>query len=301
MSVEITKNFVDMYSANLDTLLRQRGSKLRAFVTVEMIKGKQAFFDQIGKVASNGKNSRHEDIKYSNTEHARRMVTTALRYASDLIDGDDKIRMLTDPSSEYAAAQADALGADLDDIILTAMLGTAYTGTTGGTQVSFDSTNMKVANNVREAGVSDAAYGLNVAKLRRAKAIFDKYEVPKEERFVGVNAAAMESLLGTTKATSADYNMVKSLVQGDMDTFVGFKFVDTQRIQNDGTYDKIPFWHKRGCKLALGQDLRVDMTYVKTKVGQPLQVYSDIDMGATRMQEPMIGYIECKADAGPGG
>ncbi len=94
---------------------------------------------------------------------------------------------------------------------------------------------------------------------------------------------------------------MKALVNGQVDTFMGFKFIKTQRLATDGSgYDKVPFWHRKGLKLALGQDLRVSMDYIKTKVSQPLQVYSDIDLGATRMQEKLVGYIECHTSAGPG-
>src|SRR5688572_12360218 len=102
MSIEITTHFVDQYRANLDTLVRQHGSRLRGAVLVERINGKQAFFDQIGETTTNEQSGRHQDIEYSNTEHRRRMVTTILAYSADLVDGADKIRMLSDPSSEYA-------------------------------------------------------------------------------------------------------------------------------------------------------------------------------------------------------
>lgn len=300
MSVEITTHFVDMYRANLDTLVRQHGSRLRGAVMVERITGKQAFFDQIGETTVNEQSGRHQDIQYSNTEHRRRRVTTILAYASDLVDGADKIRMLSDPSSEYAKAQADAIGKKIDDVILTAMLGTAYAGVDGTTQIAYD-TNNTVAVTVREPGVSSANYGLNVAKLRRANAILDAYEVPEGDRFIACNARQRESLLATTKATSSDYAAVKALVNGDIDTFMGFKFLKSQRLSVDGAgYDKVPFWHRNGMKLALGQDLRVDMSFIKTKVSQPLQIYSDIDLGATRMQEKLVGYIECHASNGPG-
>lgn len=300
MSVEITTAFVDQYRANLDTLVRQQGSRLRGCVLIERINGKQAFFDQIGETTVIEQSGRHQDIEYSNTEHRRRRLTTILAYSSDLVDGADKIRMLSDPSSEYAKAQADAIGKKIDDVILAAMLGTAYTGVDGTTTTAYDTANT-VAVTVREPGVSSSNLGLNVAKLRAANRILDANEVPEEGRYIGVNARQRESLLASTKATSSDYANVKALVNGQIDQFMGFTFVKTQRLATDGSgYDKVPFWHKSGMKLGLGQDLRVDMSYIKTKVSQPLQVYSDIDLGATRMQEKLVGYVECHTSNGPG-
>jgi hypothetical protein len=300
MSVNITTAFVDQYRSTLEQLVRQKGSKLRGSVLVEMINGKQAFFDQIGETTVNEQSGRHQDIEYSDTEHKRRRVTTILAYSSDLVDGADKIRMLTDPSNEYAEAQADAIGKKIDTTILTAMLGTAYTGVDGTTSTAYDTANT-VAVTVREPGVASGNYGLNVAKLRNAKRILDANEVDPSDRYLAYNARQMESLLATTKATSADYATVKALVQGDIDTFMGFKFEHSERVQQDDSgYDKLPFWQKKGVKLALGQDLRVSMDYIRTKVSHPLQVYSDIDLGATRMQEKLVGYIECHTSNGPG-
>ncbi len=299
MSIEITTHFVDQYRAALETLVRQRGSRLRGAVMTERINGKQAFFDQIGETTVNEQASRHQDIEYSNTEHRRRRVTTILAYTSDLIDGADKIRMLSDPSNEYAMAQADAIGKKIDDVIIAAMVGTAFTGVDGSTSTAYD-TNNQVAITVREPGVSSASYGLNVAKLRAANRILDANEVPEDERYIAVNARQRESLLATTKATSSDYAAVKALVNGQIDTFMGFKFIKTQRLPLSGSDDRVVFWHRKGMKLALGQDLRVDMSYIKTKVSQPLQVYSDIDLGATRMQEKLVGDIICHTSNGPG-
>lgn len=300
MSIQITTAMIDGYTGEVDILLRQSGSKLRPYVMSQPIKGKRDFFEQVGASSTRAKTTRHQDIEYGNTEHARRSVAAVVRYAADLIDSDDRARILFDPANEYAMAQADALGADWDDIIITAMHGIAYTGADGTTQTAYD-TGMTVANNVREPGVSDAAYGLNVAKLRRAKKLMDVRHVAKEDRYIGVNGAAMESLLGTTRATSADYANVKALVNGDIDTFLGFKFVDCQRLVSDGTYDQIPYWHKSGVKVGIHQDVSSRMDYVTQKVARVLQVHTWFDIGATRMQEGKVGLIECHPTNGAGG
>ena len=55
---------------------------------------------------------------------------------ADLIDNQDKVRTLIDPTSSYAIAAAYALGRAVDDEIITAVTGTAYTGETGSTSTS---------------------------------------------------------------------------------------------------------------------------------------------------------------------
>ena len=61
MSVNITTSFVEQYSANVSMLAQQTGSKLRSAVDVESVRGKNAFFDQIGVTAAQLKTSRHSD------------------------------------------------------------------------------------------------------------------------------------------------------------------------------------------------------------------------------------------------
>ena len=47
---------------------------------------------------------------------------------ADLIDSQDRVRTLIDPTSSYAIAAAYALGRAVDDEIIAACTGTAYTG-----------------------------------------------------------------------------------------------------------------------------------------------------------------------------
>ena len=61
MSVNITTSFVEQYSANVSLLAQQTGSKLRSAVDVESVRGKNAFFDQVGVTAAQLKTSRHSD------------------------------------------------------------------------------------------------------------------------------------------------------------------------------------------------------------------------------------------------
>ena len=61
MSVNITTSFVEQYSANVSMLAQQTGSKLRSAVDVESVRGKNAFFDQVGVTAAQLKTSRHSD------------------------------------------------------------------------------------------------------------------------------------------------------------------------------------------------------------------------------------------------
>ena len=125
MSIQVTTAFVEQYSANVQHLVQQDGSKLRGSVREESVTGKNAFFVQIGATAAQRRTSRHSDTPRVDTPHARRRVSLEDFDWADLIDNEDKVRMLIDPTSDYARAAAMAMGRAMDEVLIDAPLGTA--------------------------------------------------------------------------------------------------------------------------------------------------------------------------------
>ena len=204
MSSQITTAFVQQYSANLQHLSQQKGSRLRGAVRVEAVRGKQAFFDQIGSQSASVRTTRAADTLLNDTPHARRMVTLADYEVADLIDDQDKLRMIVDPTSSYAQAQAFAIGRSMDDVIITAATGDAKTGETGGT-----TTALPAGQKVSVSEGAAASAGLNIGKLRETKYILDNNDVdPSIPRFFVCGPKQIQDLLEDTNITSSDYNTV---------------------------------------------------------------------------------------------
>lgn len=300
MSLQITTAFVEQYKGNVAHLAQQKGSRLRNAVSVESVVGKTAFFEQIGQVAARVRTSRHSDTPRMDTPHARRRVALVDYDWADLVDQEDKVRMLIDPASQYAQAAAWAMGRAMDDAIIANALGTASTGVDGSTSVAYDTT-MTVGIQVRDPGVTAGNYGLNVAKLLTAKENLDRNDVdPEEERYIALPARQVTSLLSGTKTTSADYNTVKALVEGKIDTFCGFKFIRTQRTTLDGSSnDNVMYWAKSGIKLGLGKDATARISERDDK-NYATQVFYSMIIGATRMEECKVGIITCHPTGGYG-
>jgi hypothetical protein len=287
MSTSVTTAFVQQYSANVQMLSQQMGSRLRDTVRVENITGKNAFFDQVGVATAQLRTTRHADTPQIDTPHARRRVSLADYEYADLIDDQDKVRMLIDPTSSYAQAAAAAMGRAMDDVIISAALGTAFTGETGSTSTAFSSDN-QIAN-----GSAD----MSVAKLRQAKKLLDLADVdPSIPRYIAVGPNQVEALLGDTNVTSSDFNTVKALVQGDVDTFMGFKFIVTNRLSFASNIRSCFAWAEDGIALGIGKDVsaRIDERADK---GYATQVYYCMSVGATRMEESKIVQIDCDESA----
>ena len=283
MSTQITTAFVNQFSSNVSMLSQQMGSLLRGSVDTESVTGEKAFFDQIGESAAIARTSRHGDTPLVETPHSRRMVTLTTYEWADLIDDSDKVRMLIDPTSSYARAAAAAMGRAMDDTIITALGGAAKTGKEGTTSTAFPS-GQKIAH---------GSAGLTVAKLVSAKKLLDTQSVdPSIPRYIVVSPEQIEDLLNTTSVTSSDFNTVKALVQGDVDTFVGFKFITSNRLNDDGTSRLCYAWAQDGCKLAVGKDVmaRIDERSDKS---YSTQVFYCATFGSTRMEEDKVVEIAC--------
>ena len=276
MSSQITTAFVQQYSANIQMLSQQMGSLLRDKVRLESVTGKNAFFDQVGSVTAVVKTSRHSDTPQIDTPHARRRVSLADYEFADLIDQQDKVRLLIDPTSSYAQAAAMAMGRAMDDVIISAALGTASTGETGtGTETV-------------QTGVVKGTSGLTVAKLISAKDLLDKADVdPSIPRHIIVGPEQLGNLLGDSEVTSSDFNTVKALVRGELDSYLGFKFTVSNRLPKTGNDRTCIAYAQDGLLLGIGKDIsarideRADKSYAT-------QVYYCQTIGATRMESAKV-------------
>ena len=256
------------------------------------------FIDQIGQVAAVKKTTRHADTPQSDTPHKRRNLKLETYHWADLIDNDDKVRMLIDPTSDYANAAAWAMGRAIDEAIVTAALGSAYTGETGATAVSLPAT---------QVIDSTCSSKFTFDKLREVKRMFDKCDAPSEGRVIVLSAQQLDDLLSETKVTSADYASAKALVRGELDTFMGFKFVQLNAKNSSGdlilpdvtsTGDTVIgrsclAFQFDGIKLGIGQDIVGKITERDDKCFAT-QVYYEMSIGAVRMQEELVVQINCK-------
>jgi len=292
MSTQITVAFVEDYTNNLEMLSQQMGSKLRKCVDVETKTGDKFFFDQVGEVEAEEKTSRHGDSPFTEVPHARRSCTPRDFHCGDYIDKLDKLKMLIDPTSKYAQAFAYALGRQMDDFIIEAATGTAYTGHTGTTATTLP-TAQKIA-----VDLSGANEGLTVSKVRKAKSKFGVNEVDEEnplnKLWFAWSQVQQDDLLATTEVTSSDYNSVQTLVQGTVNSFLGFEFVRTQRLAHNASTDiRTCFaFAESGIKLGLGADIQVEMAKRPDK-SFAMYVYSCMSGGATRMEEDKVVQILC--------
>lgn len=281
----ITEAMVKQFGSNVEFLVQQKGSRLRSGVRVETgIVGEDAFFEQLAETAAVKKTVRNADTPLVKSDHRRRRVSMFDFEWADLVDKADKLKLIIDPENSYAINAAWALGRAIDDEIITSFNATASTGKTGSTNTALPSSQQ----------VLPAAVGLTIGKLRQAKEILDAADVdPDEPRFIVVAPAQMTDLLETTEVTSSDFNTVRALVQGQLDTFLGFKFIISNRLPANTTADgRLNFaWAMNGMLLAIAMDMQ---TRIEERADKSFsnQVFLSMGIGTTRMQEEKVVEID---------
>jgi hypothetical protein len=273
----------------------------------ETQKGKTESFDQIGPTAAVKNTSRHADTPLISTPHDRRVVTLNDYDWADLIDQQDKVKMLIDPAGAYQQNAKNAFGRSIDDEIIAALRGTAYAGEDGTTAIVLPATQKLVPT------TGSAVSKFNVDALLAIKKKFDDADIDDdEEKFIAISSQQLQDLLGTTQVTSSDYNNVKALVEGKVDTFMGFKFIRTQRLPKGSapTFDQatgvvgsgsnamtnarsVLAWAKSGIVQSTGMDIVADVGPRRDK-RMATQVYLMMSVGAVRMEEVKVVEALCK-------
>ena len=291
MSTQITTAFVQQYSSNVQLLMQQKGSVLEQFVSKVDVKGEYRYVDQVGKAIAQLRTTRHGDTPLSNTPHSRRRLELNDWEYADLIDDEDRIRTLIDPTSAYVMAAAMAMGRAKDKEIIDAIMGTAKAGKQGGTDVSFDSNNI----------IADDSKGFTFDKLREAKRILDKNCVPNDgRRVIALSANQLSDLLSETKVTSSDYAAAQALVRGEITEFMGFRFVQVNG-QRDASNDllvvsssvrKCLAWHPDCVVLGVGRDVSCEINKRPDK-SNATQIDFKMSIGATRLEEGGCVEIDC--------
>lgn len=222
MSIQIPDSYVEQFSAQVHLLAEQRMSRLRNTVRLEPVTGESAAFERVGGIdAPNEIAELHGDTPLNNTPHSRRWAFMKDYDVADLIDKQSRVRLLIDPDSVYTMRHAGTMGRGVDDSIISALGGSAAEGKSGtSTQALPDA--QKIAH---------GSTGLTIAKLIQTKEKLDAAEVDEFiPRFFVCGSRQMRDLLEDDKVTSRDFNTVQALVRGEIDTFLGFRFIRSERL-----------------------------------------------------------------------
>jgi len=277
MAVSISNAFVTLFDSEVKQAYQ--GQRALAGLTRERtVEGSTVKFPKIGKGTASIRVPQTDVVPMSTT-YSQVTATMEDYIAAEYSDIFNQAKVNFQDRAELVQVVSGAIGRRMDQVVIDALAASSGTNT--------------VSNDI---GGTDT--NLNVAKLRAAKKAMDAKNVPAEGRVIIAHANNMDSLLAETAVTSSDFNTVKALVTGEVNTFLGFRFVsigdrDEGGLAIDGSSDRIVYAFHRdamGLGIGMGQTSRVDYIPEKTS----FLVASMFSAGSVAIDAEGITKITCR-------
>lgn len=250
MSQKIDAVFQIAYDAEVKRAYGQNGLLQNTVYSKTGVVGKSINFRKKGK----GMATQHipgNDRVAMNVDYSQVECVLSDWDAYDYVDKFDMKKVNFSEIQELAEVAGDALGLRKDQIIIDAL------------NAGYDTVNMKVGTTGTDLTVDTLVAGVT---------LLNKNGVENKDRFFIHTAKQLQDLLGSTSVTSSDYNSVKALVRGEVDTFLGMKFIMIADRDEGGlptannNADYVGFiYHKRAVGFALGQDVQTEMSWLADK------------------------------------
>ncbi len=298
----ISDHYITQFTGNVELMLQQKQPRLLSAVDSAAYAGEKAqVVKQFGEVTmsvigSGGNAGEYRgDTVFDDIEHFNRWIFPTDFKVALPVAKEEEIRQMGDPRSPYTEACRAAYARQVDDVIIAAATNEAKTGRYDDLRNTPLPAEQIIDFDYVPEGPA-AASGLTVDKLIKAKEVLIAAgNDPGEPRFLACSERQLSDLLRSTQVQSTDYNTVKALVRGEVDTFMGFKFISTERLlATTGTPDirHCLAWVKSGLMfgtwngLEVHMDRRPDKNYI-------WQVYMKASIGAARTQEKKVVQINC--------
>lgn len=251
MAISLSNAFVTLFDAEVKQAYQGKAQLVGAVRQRRGVEGSTVKFPKVGKGVATARVSQ-TDVTPMNVGFSNVTATLTDWNAAEYSDIFSQQKVNFDERSELVQVVGSAIGRRQDQIILDAL--------------AASSTSLTVANDI---GGTDS--NMNVAKLREAKKLLDKNNVPMDNRHIILHANSLASLLSETSVTSSDFNTVKALVQGEINTFLGFTFhILGDRSEGglaiDGSSDRTLWaFHRDALGYAEGIAPRTEINYVPEK------------------------------------
>jgi hypothetical protein len=284
MSQFVTEAFAQQFADTFKMVAQQMPSRLESAVMLEPnIRGISKTVNRLGRRTASRRMARHSDTPLNDQPHSTRFIDLFDWEDGDLIDDQDKLRMLVDPTSDYLKGMIAALNRAKDQVVIDAAVGAARTA--AATSVA-----LPAGQRILVGGT-----GLTKAKIFQAKRFFRRAEADEEsgeELYFVYSAAAMTDVLADTQLTSADFQAVQMIQQGSLKgTWMGFRWIPSELLPIVSTTRTNIAFAKSGIALGMGED-------IVTKVGEDpsksfaTRVYAKMTIGAVRVEEEKVVAVE---------
>lgn len=284
MADTIPTHYATEFSTNWIARVQQSKSKLEPFVSPESFMGERKRYDRLYKQDSRERTSRKAPTPITDVTSDFRWVHRKTYDLANMLAEEDaqNLAPLVLPTSEYVASHAKAHQRDIDRVVIAAATGSVYTGEDGTTSTAFDSA----------YAIAAGGTGLTLAKLLSTREIMETADLEEgAARVIVCGPKQITDLLNTTEIKSADYNTVRALAQGQIDTFMGFKFVYSNLLSKASTTRTCFAMVTGAVKLVKGA-MRTKIS-VRDDLSNATQIFSSWDLSAVRIYDEGVVKIDC--------
>jgi hypothetical protein len=278
MSISLSNAFVTLFDAEVKQAYQGKAMLVPAVRQRRGVEGSTVKFPKVGRGVATVRVPQ-TDVTPLNVGFSTVTLTLADYNAAEYSDIFSQAKVNFDERQELVQVVAGAMGRRQDQMILDALNGS--------------STSLTVANSI-----GGSTTNMNIAKLREAKRLLDKGNVPPDGRHIIIHANGLSNLLSETSVTSSDFNSVKALVQGEINTYLGFTFhVLGDRSEGglpiDGSLDRTCYaFHKDAVGYGEGIAMRTEINYIAEKTSWLVnEVFS---AGAVAIDDEGIVKITCR-------
>ena len=199
----MSKNLSAVAQEQFDTEVKHAYQGMRTLrecvKTRNNVVGDKYDFRLMGKGQATPRTGSSADVVPMDIGHSLKVATLVDYEAPEYTDIYDKATVNFDEVTELATTIAGAMGRRDDQSIIDA-LATTTTTVGAGTQA------------------------LDLATITAAAKKLNAVEAPAEDRYFVITEGGLNDLLNDSTITSADYNSVRLLMSGEIDTFMGFKW-----------------------------------------------------------------------------
>lgn len=276
MAISVSNAFVTLFDAEVKQAY-QAESVLRN--TVRLRTGVEAATHKFPKIGKGVATVRvpQTDVTPLNVTYSQVTATLSDYIAAEYSDIFNQAKINFDERQELVQVVSKSIARRQDQLIIDALVGSG--------------TSLTVASSIGGANSN-----MNLDKLLAAKRQLDAKNVPPTDRFVVIHANNLASLLDETEVKSSDFNTVKALVAGQVDTYLGFKFItvgdrDEGGLPLSSGDRKVYAFHKQAVGMAEGMGLTTRIDYIPEKTSY--LVASMFSAGAVAIDAEGIVEITC--------
>jgi hypothetical protein len=295
---------------------QQKNPRLTPFLEMDSFMTDRKKFDRVGAQVGTEKTDRKGPTRITNVDMDLRWATNRLFELANLLaeDDGDTLGDLVLPNGAYIKGHSNAYHRACDQVAVDVALGPVLTGVDGATSQAFEGSQT----------IAHGGTGLTLAKLLQVNEMLEDLEVCEDDgedgaercnRVCVYTARQMTNLLNTTEIKSTDYNTVKALAQGTIDTFMGFKFKKLHGVRiasidnNTGAkvyvrYGGLPKWLDgattvRTCAFWVKGAVLVNKGPMNSKIAirsdlsDSVQTRSTWKLGGTRIEDEGVIAVNC--------